>query len=151
MPAFFYVYFASYSNLQMQIAENISLRTYNTFGINVTAQYFATFSSIQELNEIYEYKQPSLIIGGGSNILLTQNVPGLVAKNNVPGIEVVNKTGKHVFVKSGAGISWHELVLYLHPPGIWGNRKPEPDTGKCRCKSHAKHWGLWCRFKQHFL
>ena len=102
------------------IQENISLKKYNTFGIDATARYFSTFTDIDELNELLEFKQSStinhqpspLILGGGSNILLTKNFDGLVLKNEIQGIEKINEDDGHVYVKAGAGVNWHQLVVY---------------------------------------
>jgi UDP-N-acetylmuramate dehydrogenase len=100
----------------MQIRENISLQPYNTFGIQANARYFAPFETVDELKELLSYKLPvittRLILGGGSNILLTKDVDGLVLKNEVGGIEVMKEDDEYVYVKAGAGINWHEFVLY---------------------------------------
>jgi UDP-N-acetylmuramate dehydrogenase len=104
----------------VNIQENFSLKNYNTFGIDATAKYFASFNSVSELEELIEYKMPSavrrspstLILGGGSNILFTKNVEGLVLKNELKGIEVISEAGDVVHVKAGAGENWHRFVLY---------------------------------------
>ena len=104
----------------MQITENKSLKKYNTFGIDVTAGYFAVFTNESELAELLEFKKPTnthqpppvLILGGGSNILFTKNVDGLVLKNEIKGIEKINEDEDYVYVKAGAGENWHQLVLY---------------------------------------
>ncbi len=104
----------------MQISENISLKKYNTFGIDVKAEYFAGFTNESELAELLEFKKtsttnlqpPALILGGGSNILFTKNVNGLVLKNEIKGIEKVTEDEEYVYVKAGAGENWHQLVLH---------------------------------------
>jgi UDP-N-acetylmuramate dehydrogenase len=60
----------------MQIQENISLKPYNSFGINVTARKFASFDGIDDVAELIESaaNQPTFILGGGSNILLTKEL-----------------------------------------------------------------------------
>ena len=69
----------------MQIQENISLRPYNTFGIDVKARYFAVFKNIVELAELTSNDAGlrTLILGGGSNILFTKDYDGLVLKNDI--------------------------------------------------------------------
>jgi UDP-N-acetylmuramate dehydrogenase len=102
------------------IKENFSLKQYNTFGINASAQYFSTFNTVEQLEEMLEFKKGisntsltmPLILGGGSNILLTKNVAGLVLKNELKGIEKIAEDGEAVFIKAGAGENWHELVMY---------------------------------------
>ncbi|MBL0356817.1 MAG: UDP-N-acetylmuramate dehydrogenase [Chitinophagaceae bacterium] len=97
----------------MNILENISLKKYNTFGIEANAAYFSSFKSIDELSELLAFKQPStLILGGGSNILFTQNFNGLVLKNEMDGIIKIKEDDAYVYVKAGAGVNWHSLVLF---------------------------------------
>ncbi|MFZ1800986.1 MAG: UDP-N-acetylenolpyruvoylglucosamine reductase, partial [Chitinophagaceae bacterium] len=76
----------------MQVVENISLKKFNTFGIDASAKYFISFDSIESLREIvesdlYKNEQHSLVLGGGSNILFTKNYDGIVLKNDLKGIE----------------------------------------------------------------
>ena len=108
----------------MQIRENISLRPYNTFGIAAMARYFASFDSVSSLDELLQTKAAAagrkLILGGGSNILLTQDFDGLVLKNEIGGIEVVNEDHEHIYIKAGAGINWHQLVLFCVENGFAG-------------------------------
>lgn len=100
----------------MIIFQNESLKNYNTFGIDAMAKYFVAVNSthqIKELMEMEEYKSNShLILGGGSNLLLTRDVDALVIKNNLQGIELISETGDHVLVKCYAGEVWHEFVLW---------------------------------------
>ena len=100
----------------MQIRENISLKPYNTFGIDVITKYFAPFGSVSQLEEILnapqivQYRQ--LILGGGSNILFKNNFEGLVLKNEIKGIKVVAEDADHIYVTVGAGENWHQFVMY---------------------------------------
>lgn len=100
----------------MQIQENISLKPYNTFGIDVTSKYFARFQNLDSAQDLLSFIKrkniDSLIIGGGSNILLTQPYNGLVMKNEIAGIEIVEETAGHVLVKCGAGENWHRFVMF---------------------------------------
>jgi UDP-N-acetylmuramate dehydrogenase len=97
----------------MQLTRNFSLKPYNTFGINVMAKYFAAFTNTTTLAEILENKsQHKLILGGGSNVLFTKNYDGLVLKNEIAGIEKINEDNVHVYIRAGAGVGWHEFVLY---------------------------------------
>ncbi|HEX8546193.1 MAG TPA: UDP-N-acetylmuramate dehydrogenase [Cytophagaceae bacterium] len=95
---------------------NVSLRPYNTFGIDATARLFSVFGSVDELKQILqsqEVKQnPLLVLGGGSNMLLTRDFDGVVLKNEIKGIEIVGETSDSIIVKSGAGEVWHDLVLF---------------------------------------
>jgi UDP-N-acetylmuramate dehydrogenase len=101
----------------MAIQSNISLKPYNTFSIDVIAKQFATFSSLNELEEITssqksEISNQKLILGGGSNILFTKNFDGIVLKNELKGIELIKEDDEHYYVKAAAGEVWHELVLH---------------------------------------
>jgi UDP-N-acetylmuramate dehydrogenase len=96
------------------IQENFNLRPYNTFGIEVFAKRFSAFTSVAELKKLLSQREsdPLLFLGGGSNILFTQNFDGLVLRNELKGIEVISENDSHVVVKTGAGEVWHEFVLY---------------------------------------
>ena len=100
----------------MQIQENISLKKYNTFGMDVLARYFYAFSTVDQMQEIGAsdtFKHyPVLVLGGGSNMLLTTNFEGLVIKNEIPDIELITEDDEYYFVKVGAGGDWPEFVLY---------------------------------------
>ncbi len=101
--------------------ENFSLKSYNTFGIDVKCRYFIEVESIEKLKSVLEEKiSPSIfILGGGSNILFTHDYSGLVIKINIKGKQVEKEEGNHVFVKVYAGESWHEFVLWTIENG-WG-------------------------------
>ncbi|MDO7171854.1 UDP-N-acetylmuramate dehydrogenase [Mariniflexile sp. AS56] len=98
----------------MQIQQNISLKPFNTFGIDVSANHFVSVSTIEELKQILSLKEypNKLILGGGSNMLLTKNFEGLVIHVNLKGIEIVSEHTDCVFVKAYAGENWHEFVLW---------------------------------------
>jgi UDP-N-acetylmuramate dehydrogenase len=117
----------------MTVQEDISLKKFNTFGIDASAKYFASFRTVTEISELLEFKEPShralratfnltlseaevqpstLILGGGSNILFTKDFDGLVLKNEIKGIEIVKEDDDHVYIKAGAGENWHQFVLY---------------------------------------
>jgi len=104
------------------IQKNISLKPYNTFGIEARAEYFSAFSSIPELQQILAANTslPLLVLGGGSNLLLTKDVQGLVLKNELTGIEVIAEDLATVVVRAGAGEIWHEFVLYCIDKGFGG-------------------------------
>ena len=101
----------------MQIQENISLRPYNTFGMDAKARYFAAFSSADELLGLNDRisgsgNLPVMILGGGSNILLTKDQNGWVLKNEIKGVQLLHEDPDHIYVRAGAGESWHGLVMY---------------------------------------
>ncbi len=98
----------------MQIQQNISLKPYNTFGIDVSARNFAHFTNTDDLEELLPAGDHStmLVLGGGSNILFTGNFDGLVLKNEIKGITELHEDNDYVYVRAGAGENWHQFVLY---------------------------------------
>lgn len=98
----------------MNLTHNISLRPYNTFAIDATAREFSVFRSPEDLDELIKVsgKNHFMILGGGSNILLTKNYDGYVLKNEISGIDIVKEDEHYVYVKAGAGENWHQFVLF---------------------------------------
>ncbi|HZH02072.1 MAG TPA: UDP-N-acetylmuramate dehydrogenase [Flavisolibacter sp.] len=119
----------------MQIRENISLQPFNTFGIEATARYFASFKDIEQLKEsLVESKaltEEKLILGGGSNILLTRDFDGMVLRNETEGIEVMKEDDDHVYLKVGAGVNWHQFVLYCIDNNLAGAENLSLIPGSC--------------------
>jgi UDP-N-acetylmuramate dehydrogenase len=99
----------------LQIEENVSLKNFNTFGIEAKARYFVEINHEQDLAELFMDQQwhqmERLVLGGGSNLLLVKDFNGLVIRLNIRGIEhrINHDT---VFVEAGAGEGWNELVNY---------------------------------------
>jgi UDP-N-acetylmuramate dehydrogenase len=100
----------------LDIQENVNLLPFNTFKIEAFARYFVVVRSIEEAQEVFRsevfLQNRYLILGGGSNILLTKDFSGLVMKNEIKGIEIVGETDDVITLKVGAGESWHEFVMY---------------------------------------
>ncbi|NNL16593.1 MAG: UDP-N-acetylmuramate dehydrogenase [Flavobacteriaceae bacterium] len=98
----------------MIIQENISLKPYNSFGIEAYANQFADIKSETELIEILKTHRNSnlFVLGGGSNLLLTHDINALVLHINNKGKEVLDERGDEIFVKIQAGENWHEFVLW---------------------------------------
>ncbi len=98
----------------MYIQENISLKPFNTFGIDVKAKNYVSITSIPQLKEVLKLKAypRKLILGGGSNILLTKNQDTLVIHINLKGKHILNQTEDSVTVEAHAGENWHEFVLW---------------------------------------
>jgi UDP-N-acetylmuramate dehydrogenase len=98
----------------MQLQNNVSLKPFNTFGIDVKAKTFVSVNSVAELQEVLKtfQNQSKLILGGGSNMLLIKDVDALVIHLNIKGIELLHQDTSHVVVKAFAGENWHEFVLW---------------------------------------
>ena len=100
----------------MQTSKNISLKSYNTFGVEVKAQLLIDIESEEELKQAYQSTEfmalPKLVLGGGSNILFTKNQRKVILKINIKGIDVLDQKDHEVRVKVGAGEIWHQFVLW---------------------------------------
>ena len=96
----------------MNIIQNQSLKNYNTFGIDTNAQQFVSVNSISELKDILSNNKEIFILGGGSNMLLTQDISTLVVHINLKGREIVEQNDDFAIVKAQAGENWHEFVLW---------------------------------------
>lgn len=96
----------------MNIIQNQSLKNYNTFGIDTNAQQFVSVNSISELKDILSNNKEIFILGGGSNMLLTQDISKLVVHIDIKGKEIVEENDDFVIVKAQAGENWHEFVLW---------------------------------------
>lgn len=98
------------------IREGVSLQPYNTFGIEARCDFFTGIRSVDDFRKLIHepvYKQhPCLILGGGSNILLTRDFNGLVIHNQLKGIQVIREDEREVLVKAAAGENWHDFVMY---------------------------------------
>jgi UDP-N-acetylmuramate dehydrogenase len=98
----------------LHIQHNIDLVCYNTFGFHSVAEFFVRITKPIEVPKLCEYcrreKLPLLLIGGGSNLVLGDFVPGVVAKMEIMGYTTENTGAEHVNVIAGAGESWHEMV-----------------------------------------
>lgn len=97
------------------IENQVSLKNYNTFGIDVKAREFSTFSTVEELKSILNQRNKSLpviILGGGSNVLFTKDVEALVLKNEINGITAISEDDESISFKVGAGVVWHSFVQY---------------------------------------
>ena len=98
----------------MTIQNNFSLKKYNTFGIEAKAKQFVAVHSIEDLNTILKEHQsePKFILGGGSNMLLTQDIQALVIHIDLKGKKVLKEDDDFVWVESQSGENWHEFVLW---------------------------------------
>lgn len=97
----------------MEVIKEASLKEYNTFGLEAKARTFVEVNSTKQLEEALKIeRQDLLILGGGSNVLLTKDFDGLVIKNSIKGIEVIDEDDQIVTVRVGAGEIWHNFVLH---------------------------------------
>ncbi len=100
----------------MQIQHNISLKPFNTFGIDAAAKHFIEFTSPNDIPELMQYvshnPKPLLVLGGGSNILFSEDFEGCIVKMNNKGICVVKEDEEYIYVNAQAGEIWDDFVAY---------------------------------------
>lgn len=110
--------------MTLQVLAQVSLKPFNSFGIDVRAQLFAEAHSDSDVREALTYatahKVPLLVIGGGSNLLLTQDVQALVLRMATHGIRVLHDDGLQAVVEAEAGEAWHPFVLWTLEQGFCG-------------------------------
>jgi UDP-N-acetylmuramate dehydrogenase len=92
---------------------NFNLQKINTFGIKGRAAWYVEAPSIESLrHHLLTAQQPHFILGGGSNILLRNDWPGTVIRITIGGIGIERQSESEVVVGAGAGVRWHDLVLW---------------------------------------
>ena len=98
----------------MEIQHNFSLKNYNTFGIEAKAKQFVAVHSVAELKTVLEKhkNEKKFILGGGSNMLLTQDIDALVIHIDLKGKKIIKEDDDFVWIESQAGENWHEFVLW---------------------------------------
>lgn len=106
----------------MKTRENVSLKQYNTFGVEARARHFAEVKNTGQLQEVLRQWPGGrpFILGGGSNLLLTGEVSRLVIKNSISGRSVADIKGNKAWVSAGGGENWHAFVLWCLENGLGG-------------------------------
>jgi len=100
----------------VNIEKDFPLLHYNTFSIDARCDFFIEIFSVDDLKAIINDEKlrslPKLILGGGSNLLLTKDFHGLVIKNSIKGISIVKEDNNYAWLKCSAGEVWHDIVLF---------------------------------------
>ncbi|WP_373016977.1 UDP-N-acetylmuramate dehydrogenase [Muriicola sp.] len=106
----------------MRIQENVSLKPYNTFGIDAKARFFVHVTTVEELVWVLEQENypEKLILGGGSNMLLTGDIDALVIHIGLMGKEILEEGRTHTLIRVMAGENWHDLVLWTLERNLGG-------------------------------
>jgi UDP-N-acetylmuramate dehydrogenase len=111
LPKYFKI---DYSQM-IHYKENLNLKSYNSFGLEVIAKSFFEFTEKEDLIEFLsknELPEKRLILGGGSNFLFTSDFNGLILYPNIPGIGFVNEDRNSIYLEAGAGEKWDDLVSF---------------------------------------
>ncbi|RZI41246.1 UDP-N-acetylmuramate dehydrogenase [Herbaspirillum sp. HC18] len=108
----------------LPIQYDYSLQRLNTFGIEAGAKAYLSVTStdmlVQVRNDPFLARLPRLILGGGSNLLLTGDFPGLVLHMHMTGVDIVDEDQDAVYVKAAAGENWHGFVQWTLQQGYGG-------------------------------
>jgi UDP-N-acetylmuramate dehydrogenase len=108
----------------MQIESGVSLKPYNSFGLPAVAQTLVRITSDADVRRVVDHPQlgraPKFVLGGGSNIVLTRDMPQTVLKVEVPGRRVVQELPDATIVEAGAGENWHDFVAWTLSQGLPG-------------------------------
>ena len=98
----------------MEILQDVSLLSFNTFHIDVRSKLFVEINSSSDITDLIAKEEfinnPRLILGGGSNILLTKDFAGIALLNRLKGIEVTDEDNDKVLLKTGSGVVWQDLI-----------------------------------------
>lgn len=108
----------------MQIESGVSLKPYNSFGLPAVAQTLVRVADDAGVRQVVDHpdlgRSPKFILGGGSNIVLTRDMPQLVLKVEVRGRRVVEERADAWIVEAGAGEPWHDFVAWTLDQGLPG-------------------------------
>ncbi|QZP32983.1 UDP-N-acetylmuramate dehydrogenase [Pseudomonas sp. DR48] len=110
--------------MSLQVQPQVSLKPFNSFGVDVKARLFAEAHSDADVREALAYatahEVPLLVIGGGSNLLLTADIPALVLRMATRGIRILSDDGNKVVIEAEAGEPWHPFVQHTLAQGLAG-------------------------------
>jgi len=108
----------------MQLESGVSLKPYNTFGLPAVAQTLVRITSDADVRRVVDHPThglaPKFILGGGSNIVLTRDMPQLVLKVEVMGRRIVEERADAWILEAGAGENWHDFVMWTLAQGCPG-------------------------------
>ncbi len=128
--------FADLMDAPVTIHKDFPLKEFNTFGLQSTAEYFIKIDSETQLEEFFTWKKihlpekPSLILGGGSNVVLGDFIPGFVVKLSVKG-KKTERLKDHTLFSLATSEIWHEAVLYSLEMGLQGLENLALIPGDC--------------------
>ena len=108
----------------MEIIKNASLKDLNTFGVEASAKFLSNIRDLNDIEDLLEWKTqndlPSLLLGGGSNLLFKSDFEGLVAKVCLLGKDITEEDDEAVYVSAAGGENWHNFVRWTIEQGFAG-------------------------------
>lgn len=104
----------------MMLQKKINLEKLNTLGVSAVAEHYFCLESLDQLESLSQLVSPVFYLGGGSNVLFTQNYLGTVLHNCLKGIEVIEEDDLSVLVRASAGENWHAFVTFAINSGWYG-------------------------------
>ena len=111
-------------NSAMQIESGVSLKPYNSFGLPAVAQTLVRITSDADVRRVVDHAElgraPKFVLGGGSNIILTRDMPQVVLKVEVMGRRLVEERADAWIVEAGGGENWHDFVTWTLAQGLPG-------------------------------
>lgn len=143
----------------MEILRNTSLQAYNSFGFDVTAEYYCEVQNLDELRQALACAAAEpleiLVIGGGSNLILRDNIPGLVILNRLKGIRIDADPAddKKLLVSASGGENWHDFVRYTLEQQAFGleNLSLIPGTVGAAPMQNIGAYGVEIKDRMHSL
>ena len=108
----------------MEILKNKSLKDLNTFGVNASTKFYTEIHNLEDIEALLEWRSqndlPSLLLGGGSNLLFKNDYQGLIAKVSLVGKDKADEDDDFVYVSAAAGENWHDFVRWNVQKGYAG-------------------------------
>lgn len=108
----------------MNILKDISLKPYNTFAVDVKADYFASINNVDDVFELMDtdifLKNKKFVLGRGSNVLFIEDFHGLIISIDIKGIHITESTDDYIILDVGAGEDWSSFVQTCVKSGYYG-------------------------------
>jgi len=109
---------------RLTLEHDVNLKPYNSFGLPAVARTLVRIREAADVRRVVDHpklgRAPKFVLGGGSNIVLTQDVEAVVLKVEVPGLRLLEEREDAWIVEAGAGVVWHELVAWTIENGYPG-------------------------------
>jgi UDP-N-acetylmuramate dehydrogenase len=106
------------------VEKHISIKNYNTFGLNYDSEFFVKVKSESEAIKLFQkhkpLKEPILILGGGSNLLFTSDYKGTIVHPEIKEMKIEERNQNYAIVSAGSGVGWDSFVGWTVDNGLGG-------------------------------